>query len=113
MDMTSYELKTITRLRKHLIDWRVNRWLLLIHGIFTLFIYMLFLSKLTQVLETLGIFTGGKYSEASFVFSALMTGVSLYVFFGIYQIVSTLKNWNGNWNVILTLKMYDELSKKC
>jgi hypothetical protein len=111
MEITPRELKKIERLRKLERQWPRYRWIMLVVGIVVNAGYMglliFYFHEFFPAETNSSKFREFDFSVAIFVFALIWPKVLLGFCFGSWYIIVAIRDWHGNINRILLLKLLD------
>jgi hypothetical protein len=103
MQLTPQDLKLVERLRKQERRWPRDRWILLLVGIFSLACYGYIVTSLYCGLDFENL-----QSINVLVFAVLWPKCLMMFLFAVYFIGWAIRDWNGNANRRLLLRLLEE-----
>ena len=106
MQLTTREQKLIERMRKQERQWPCLRWFLIGTGIFAVLCSGFIVTELIQHIDTIVAAHDDVMSRGWMLGFALFWPKSLILFgFGVFFIIWTIRDWHGNANRVLLLKL--------
>jgi hypothetical protein len=113
MEFTPQEMKLVKRLRKQERQWPKLRWFVLGAGIFALVCYSFILISVLNHLNLAGS-AHDEFLSHAWLFAFALFWPKCLIGFGVgaWLIAWTIKDWNGNANRMLLLKLLDATQKR-